>query len=250
MPQLLNRPKPYLLAHRGAPDCAPENTLGSFRLALTAEPEIVETDLWFTRDGELVCHHDPTVERMTGQPGRLSDMTLREVQALPIRSRFDAEYPDEHIPSLAEVLDFLPLHVLLGVELKDPKFAEPAWAGRLVRQVADRVAAQEVVALSFHRRHLDGLKRAEPAFPTGYLAVYDPRPPKSADVLGPFWPLLLANPRYVATAHDRGQWVCPLDPDAHRRLGWYFRLGVDAVMSNHPVAMRNLLEQHRQASGG
>ncbi len=246
MPQLLNRPKPYLLAHRGAPDCAPENTLASFRLALTAAPEIIETDLWFTRDGHLVCHHDPTVERMTGQPGRLSDMTLREVQALRVRSPFDVQYPNEHIPTLAEALDLLPHTVLLAVELKDPKFAEPAWASRLVPLVADRIKAQEVVALSFHRPHLDGLKRAEPSFPTGYLAVRELRPPVGYDVLGPFWPLLLLNPFYVATAHARGQWVCPLDPDAERRLGLYQRLGVDAVMSNNPAAMRALLEPRRR----
>ena len=247
MPTLLNRPKPYLLAHRGAPDCAPENTLASFRLALTADPEIIETDLWFTRDGHLVCHHDPTVERMTGQPGVIGEMTLREVQALRVRSPFDAQYPDEHIPTLAEVLDLVPPSVLLAVELKDPKFADPALAGRLARQVADRLAAQEVVALSFHRAHLDGLRRAEPDFPTGYLAVRDPRPPKQDTVLGPFWPLLLLNPFYVAMAHARGQWVCPLDPDSHRRLGLYQRLGVDAVLTNNPVAMRALLEPRRAA---
>lgn len=245
MPAIFDRPKPYLMAHRGASDHAPENTLGSFRLALEAGADIIETDLWFTRDGELICHHDATVTRMTGQPGRVAEMTLREVQALRVRSRFNSRFPNEHIPTLAELLELLPNEVLLTVELKDPRFSDPAWAERLAQQVAGRVARQEIVAVSFHQRHLQGLRAAAPTFPIGHIAVVEPFPTQQVDVLGPFWPLLFVNPGYVALAHRRGKWVCPLDPAPHKRLRWYLRLGVDAILTNDPAATRALIGRLR-----
>lgn len=245
MPAIFDRPKPYLMAHRGASDHAPENTLGAFRLALEGGADIIETDLWFTRDGELVCHHDATVTRMTDQPGRVGEMTLSEVQSLRVRSRFDERFPNEHIPTLAELLDLLPDDVLLAVELKDPRFADPAWAERLARQVAGRVRTQDIVAISFHRRLLRGLREADPTFPIGHIAVVEPFPTQDVDVLGPFWPLLFVNPGYVAWAHRRGKWVCPLDPAPHKRLRWYLRLGVDAILTNDPAGTGALIGRLR-----
>ncbi|MCZ7571480.1 MAG: glycerophosphodiester phosphodiesterase family protein [Ardenticatenaceae bacterium] len=247
MPTIFDRPKPYLMAHRGASDHAPENTLGSFRLALEAGADIIETDLWFTRDGELVCHHDATVARMTGRPGRVAEMTLSEVQSLRVRSRFDERFPDEHIPTLAELLDLLPPEVVLTVELKDPRFSDSAWAERLARQAAERVVRQAIVAISFRRRNLQGLRAAAPTFPIGHIAVVEPFPTQQVDVLGPFWPLLFVNPGYVAWAHRRGKWVCPLDPAPHKRLQWYLRLGVDAILTNDPAATRALIARERAA---
>lgn len=243
MPAIFDRPKPYIMAHRGASDLAPENTLSSFRLALEAGADIIETDLWFTRDGEIVCHHDATVTRMTGHPGRVDQLTQSEIQSLSIRSRFGERFAGEHIPTLAELLEILPDSVLLAVELKDPRFADPAWAKRLAQQVAARVATQNVVAISFHQRLLRGLRAADPDFPIGHIAVVEPFPIREVDVFGVFWPLLLINPGYVAWAHRRGKWVCPLDSAPHKRLRWYLRMGVDAILTNDPAATRALIGQ-------
>lgn len=242
-PAILQRPKPYIMAHRGASDHAPENTLASFRLALEAGADIVETDLWFTRDGELVCHHDATVTRMTGQPGNIAELTLGEVKALPIRSPFDARFPEERIPTLAELLDLLPPEVLLALELKDPRFADPAWAARLARQLEPRAATGDVVALSFELPFLQALHASDARVPLGHITLRWPFPTQPVALLGPLWMLLLANPTYVAWAHRRGKWVCPLDPAPHKRLRLYLRLGVDAILTNDPAATRALLTQ-------
>ncbi len=242
---LSDRRRPYVMAHRGASDLAPENTLAAFGLAVEAGADLIETDLWFTRDGELVCHHDATVTRMTGAAGAIPELTRSEVQALPIRSRFDEQFPDERIPTLAEALDRLPPEVVLVVELKDPRFADPRWAEQLARQAAARVAARSIIAISFHWRCLQGLRTAAPDFPLGYISLHNPFPTRPVDVFGPYWPLLLANPAYVAWAHRRGKWVCPLDPGLHKRLAWYLRLGVDAVLTNHPAATRARIEHLR-----
>ncbi|HZZ35853.1 MAG TPA: glycerophosphodiester phosphodiesterase family protein, partial [Caulobacteraceae bacterium] len=64
------------IAHRGlwSPDGPPENSLGAFQAACAAGYGI-ELDVQLTADGEAVVFHDSTLERMTGQPGRIADHT-------------------------------------------------------------------------------------------------------------------------------------------------------------------------------
>ena len=52
-------------AHRGAQKEAPENTLPAFRRALELGATGLETDVWLSADGEVVCTHDATVAGRT-----------------------------------------------------------------------------------------------------------------------------------------------------------------------------------------
>src|SRR5262245_30115804 len=54
-----------LIAHRGASAYAPEHTIEAYRLAIEQGADFVEQDLQITKDGELVCLHDLTLERTT-----------------------------------------------------------------------------------------------------------------------------------------------------------------------------------------
>ena len=50
-------------AHRGARLVEPENTIPAFRVALEQGAAGIETDVWLSADGEVVCAHDPVVGR-------------------------------------------------------------------------------------------------------------------------------------------------------------------------------------------
>ena len=58
-------PRPLTMAHRGDSVHAPGNSPAASNLALQAGADILETDLWLTRDEVLVCHHDRTLDRVT-----------------------------------------------------------------------------------------------------------------------------------------------------------------------------------------
>jgi glycerophosphoryl diester phosphodiesterase len=237
------------MAHRGDSDHAPENTLAAFRLAAAAGADIIETDLWFTADGHLVCHHDETLERMTGDPRRVNEVPLAEIQRLPIRSRFAADHPAERIPTLAAVLAQVPPAIFLALELKDPRFgADPQAAATLVVAIAERIAARTVFVISFDLGRVLRVKAAAPACRGGHISLRNPLPTQPTEFLGPHWPLLALNPLYVRLAHRRGQWVCPLDPDLDRRLARYLALGVDAVLTNDPAGTRARIEALRRTS--
>ena len=130
----------FVAAHRGWSTLYPENTLLAFRKALEIGVDQIETDVRITRDGELVCIHDATVDRTTNGTGKVAEMTLGELKALDAGSRKGAEFAGEKIPTFIEFLELVKDHptITLDVELKEyPTPGNEATAF----EVCDRVLA-------------------------------------------------------------------------------------------------------------
>ena len=71
---------PMIAAHRGGGDNNPENTLLAFREAVnTIGVQIIESDLYLTKDGYLVYNHDSYIDETCNING---DLTLDEVEKL------------------------------------------------------------------------------------------------------------------------------------------------------------------------
>ncbi len=71
-----------IIAHRGASAYEPENTLRAFERAIAMGAGMLELDVHLTSDQQLVVLHDPDVSRTTNGLGKVSDMTLAEIQRL------------------------------------------------------------------------------------------------------------------------------------------------------------------------
>lgn len=71
---------PMIAAHRGGGDNNPENTMLAFREAVkTIGVDIIESDLYLTKDGYLVYNHDSYIDETCNING---DLTLDEVEEL------------------------------------------------------------------------------------------------------------------------------------------------------------------------
>ena len=111
------------VAHRGASAYAPEHTLAAYRLALEQGADFVEQDLAVTKDGVLICLHDPSLERTTDVEDRFptrftevtyegkkrrawlaNDFTLAEIKTLDAGSWFGPTFAGERVPRLGEEL--------------------------------------------------------------------------------------------------------------------------------------------------
>ena len=104
-------------AHRGLHgEDIPENSLAAFRNAVSHGYGI-ELDLQLSADGEVMVFHDYTLDRMTGETGKLSDRTAEELRKLRLLRR-DGTPSDETIPTLTEVLRTVDGRVPLLIELK------------------------------------------------------------------------------------------------------------------------------------
>jgi glycerophosphoryl diester phosphodiesterase len=132
--------RPWLVAHRGASAYAPENTIPAFTLAADQGADFVEFDLQLTKDRQIVCLHDNSLERTTDVeqvfPDRartagegpqasprwmLEDFTLAEIRRLDAGSWFDAKYRGTRVPTFAETIDALRGRSGLFIELKTPE---------------------------------------------------------------------------------------------------------------------------------
>jgi glycerophosphoryl diester phosphodiesterase len=236
------------MAHRGDAVHAPENTRAAFELALEAESDVIETDLWFTSDDVLVCHHDRTLDRVTDSTGAIPEMTLSDVkQARVVGSycgQFDpAAYPDQAIPTLAELLALLPAEKGLALELKDPRLAERGCAERLIASIGPRIADRTVMLLSFYEELLWAAREVAPDVWIGEISEANPNPVFAGDGVGTTPQAMQANPVYMQVAREHGLWVCPLDPDPDERLPWYLALGVDALLTHDPAKTRAALRR-------
>ncbi|KQO03041.1 glycerophosphodiester phosphodiesterase [Arthrobacter sp. Leaf234] len=120
---------PVIFAHRGSSGTYAEHTRAAYLQALEDGADGVECDVHLTRDGQLVCFHDTTLERTTNGTGDVADHTLAELRALDASSWKGVDLPagfgeiGDQVLSLADLLALLrstgrPLK--LAIELKHP----------------------------------------------------------------------------------------------------------------------------------
>lgn len=243
------RGKPFVVAHRGAPLVAPENTLRAFQLALEQGAFALETDLRFSADDQIVLHHDATLERTTNGSGYVRDHTLHELKQLRTRppavagtgstdstGSTKADFSNEPIPTLEELIELTGGETPLLLELKDPLFRDRQYARRLIDLLERQKMTERTAIISFEPSHVATLAALCPTIPTGFITLTNPWPRSGTELLGPVWPLLFLNPGYVRLAHRRNGVVCPLDTTPERRMKYYLWLQVDAVLADDPAA--------------
>ena len=102
---------PLAIAHRGGMGLAPENTLAAFGRATALGLTHLETDVRTTRDGHVVCFHDPALRRVTGHPGRVADLDLADLRRLRVGGT-------DRIPTLVEAMASFP-DARFAIDLKD-----------------------------------------------------------------------------------------------------------------------------------
>jgi glycerophosphoryl diester phosphodiesterase len=114
-------PRPMVVAHRGLLLDAPENTLANFRACLELRLGF-EFDVQRTKDGELVCIHDNTLNRTTNGTGAVAEKTLAEIRNLDAGSWFDPKFTGEKVPTVEDVLklvaEYRERDILAAVDLK------------------------------------------------------------------------------------------------------------------------------------
>jgi len=74
----------------------------------------IELDVQASRDGQAIVFHDATLERLTGNAGKLADRSAAELVAIRLGGA-------DFIPSLAEVLRRIASRVPLLIEVKSPE---------------------------------------------------------------------------------------------------------------------------------
>lgn len=97
--------KVVVIAHRGANDIEPENTLAAYRKGIELGCDYVEMDVRRTRDDVLVLMHDGSVNRTTNGSGKVNDLTFAEIRSLDAGCRHDTGRNSQRVPTFDEALE-------------------------------------------------------------------------------------------------------------------------------------------------
>ncbi|HVN84060.1 MAG TPA: glycerophosphodiester phosphodiesterase [Candidatus Binatia bacterium] len=248
--------KPRVFGHRGAAGVAPENTLPSFALALELGASYLELDVHGTRDGAIVVHHDPTLERTTDGDGPIASLTLAQIEGLDAGFQFSTDgrhFPYRgqgiRVPTLEALLRRFP-SVRLNIEIKQEA---PAIVDEVVRIITAAGRVDTVLLAAEHDSIMTAIRQAVgdrivTSFSTGEVVDFITRLSGGFGDYHPVGRALQIPPSYneielitadsLAAAHRHGLEVHAWTINDRDEIDRLLKLGVDGVMSDLPGLVR------------
>lgn len=244
-----------VIAHRGASYGAPEHSLQAYLDAIEQGADGVECDVRLTADGHLVCVHDPTVRGLTGARGRVSSMTLAQLQRLDwpggsgpltLRDLFELVFEAGRCPDTGQWME-------ITVETKHPtRFGAQVeeavcdladWFGWLPDPGGRATPVTPLTVMSFSAAALRRVRRRNPAVPRVYLldqanpAATRPVLPGHALDAGISIALVHEAPEWVqairAAGHGISVWTVNTPEDADAAVA----AGASRIITDRPQAM-------------
>jgi glycerophosphoryl diester phosphodiesterase len=158
-----------VIAHRGAADDAPENTLAAFMLAWQQGADGIEGDFHLTRDGKIICIHDADTRRTAGQAGQVAEATLADLRRLDVGSWKGEQWRGARIPTLDEVLATVPEGKQVFIEIKCGPQILPALKEALA---GSGLQSGQSIVMSFDARVIGEAKRLLPQLKALWLTDF------------------------------------------------------------------------------
>ncbi|MBL7968368.1 MAG: glycerophosphodiester phosphodiesterase family protein [Prolixibacteraceae bacterium] len=110
----------YVIAHRGAHQGIPENSLPAYQKAIELGCDFVEIDVRTTKDGQFISMHSATIDQyVSGKTGKVSEMNFDEIQKLDIGIRVGEKWKGTQVPAFEEILQLCKGKIGIYLDLKD-----------------------------------------------------------------------------------------------------------------------------------
>jgi glycerophosphoryl diester phosphodiesterase len=261
--------RPQVVAHRGSSSEEPEHTLKAYERAIEVGADALECDVRLTADGHLVCVHDRRVNRTSNGQGRVSTLELATLEKLDWGSwktdwadAMESEQPDRNrgqlltLRALLTVVAAADRPVDLAIETKHPT----RYAGQVERklfQVLDEFdllkprpdGTHPARMMSFSSVALARMRQLSPELPLVQLTwdrlrvrwLLESKLPKAVRTVGMAIGLLERVPDLAAKVHDAGYDLHVYTVDRTAQVDLCVRLGVDAIITNRPRHVLDLL---------
>jgi len=233
----------YVVAHRGAHNGIPENTLAAYEAAIKMGVDFVEVDLRTTKDGHIVSIHNKEIDSYVtdGRRGLISEMTLEQLKQLDIGSRIGPQWSGERIPTFEEILELCKGRVGIYLDLKDAS----------VDEVVSIVNKWDMARQVLWYADFDELERVAELCPECVL-MPDPGPEANLPkVIERFEPSVIAavwryySRSFAEKCHRAGAIVIvdESDPSCWQdALVW----DTDGIQSDRPAQLISLLEHRKR----
>jgi glycerophosphoryl diester phosphodiesterase len=236
-----------VVAHRGAAGAAPENTLAAVHRAVADGTDWVEIDVQETRDGQVIVVHDSDFMKLAGNPLKVWDGDLAEIQQIDIGSWFHPSFADQRVPTLRDVLEAVRGQARLVIELKYYGH-DQALEQRVIDIVEQAGMQDEVAVMSLKLAGVEKVRSLRPDWPIGLLAATAVGDLARLDVDFLAVSERLANPGLVRRAHAAGKKVFVWTVNDGLSLSRWMSTGVDGVITDEPGLARNIISQRGRLS--
>ncbi len=233
-----------IIAHRGASNLAPENTLKAFKKAIELKADFIEFDVRQSKDGEIVIIHDANTFRTTGYSGIIEKMTLEELKELDCGD-------GEKIPTLEELVKLAKGKIGLNCEIKVGNMAH-----KIIEIIRDADLFKSTIISSFKQKELLKIRNLEPRLkiaslnPTrsGWLMDWFSRKKmiKTA-VENNFYAInplyLVVNKKFIDKAHIKNLKIYPWTVDSISAIENLIKIGVDGIISNNISRVKDVVNK-------
>ncbi|MCI2954105.1 glycerophosphodiester phosphodiesterase [Staphylococcus caprae] len=231
-----------IVAHRGLPEDYPENTLIAYKHALMLHIDMLEIDVHYTKDKQLVVIHDDTIDRTSNGKGKVIDYTLDELREFDFGAYRGDKFKGERIPTLEEVLDLVDhFSKTLLLEIKKPS-QYPGIEEMIVEKLKERgMPKHKVILQSFDFDCVKKLAEMNLEFELGVLLSkkqYWYKLPnfkeiaKVADYANPNYAIV--TKRFMKHAHEEMLKVLPYTVNESKAVKKLIDVEVDGVISDIP----------------
>lgn len=237
-----------IIAHRGASNVAPENTLSAVQKALEFGADMIEIDVHLSKDGQLVVLHDETLERTTNGIGKVSDYTLDELKLLDAGSWFNKGFEGEEIPTLTETLELIDGRATCLIEIKWGDDPYPNIGKKVAEEIINASAVDWTIVQSFESSYLTNIHKNYPQIHLGKLLIgswqwpipfyldyklhwgsYQP----PAHIKWVNFHYKRTTPAFIKHLHSKGVKVGVFTVNSKAEIIKQGNMGVDAVISNN-----------------
>lgn len=162
-----------VMAHRGNSSdwSIPENSEAAIEKCIADKVDIMEMDLWTSKDGVLIVSHDENLSRVTGYNQKIGNMTMAQIKQLNLKNR-NNQPTSQKVLTFDELLDLCKDRLYVNVDIGDRN----ASVTQVVEAVAKKGMTQQVlIYCNSNAKALEALK-ANPECnvytPTGSNATY------------------------------------------------------------------------------
>ncbi len=200
-----------------------------------------------TADGEVVVVHDSDFMKLSGNPLKVWDAQLMDLEGINIGSWFDPRFSDQRVPTFREVLQLCKGKIGVNVELKyyghDQQLEQ-----RVVDIVEQEGMADQVMVMSLKPQGLAKTKALRPEWKCGLLlSVYVGQLNKiEADFLAVNAKFATRN--FVKRAHRAGKQVFVWTVNDEVTMSQVMNRKVDGILTDRPDLARQVMAERAKMS--
>jgi glycerophosphoryl diester phosphodiesterase len=238
-----------IIAHRGASERAPENSLSAIRLAIEAGADWVEIDVQETQDGEVVVFHDRDFMRLGGDPLPVREVKPEQLAQIDIGSAFHPRFAGEAPITLDRALEFCGDRIGVLIELKFYG-GEQRLEERVIDVVERRGMGDQVMIMSLKRESVERFRALRPEWKLGLLSTLALGDLTRFDVDFLAVNSRAATPRLLERARRTGRDVYVWTINEPAQISAMLSRGVDGIITDRPHEAFKVLRERARMNPG